>query len=82
MNEIVFDLRVDNVRDLYELLNSFDFDTNVIYGRKCVDGKSIMGLMAMCGHKVVLAPVTSDEENAKKFIKEVMSIGAYRGGFL
>lgn len=82
MNEIIFDLRVDNARNLCELLNSFDFDTNVIYGRKCVDGKSIMGLMEMCGHKVILAPVTADENSVNEFIKKTMSIGAYRGGFL
>lgn len=74
MNEIVFDLRVDNVCDLCELLNSFDFDTNVIYGRKCVDGKSIMGLMAMCGHSVVLTPVTSNKEEIKEYIKKICQL--------
>lgn len=82
MGEIILNLDVSNVNKLCSICDSFDFDVNVICGRKCVDGKSVLGVMEMCGHKVVLAPVTTDDHEREAFFRRVKKIGAFKGGFL
>lgn len=80
--DIILNLSLENVNRLCAICDSFDFDINVICGIKCVDGKSVMGVMEMCGHKVILEPVTTNEEDIEMFFKKVKKIGAFKGGFI
>lgn len=45
MNEIRMKLTVDKVNKFCAICDSLDIDVNVISGRLCVDGKSVMGVM-------------------------------------
>lgn len=76
--EIKLPLTVENVNKLCAICDSFDFDTNVLCGRQCVDGKSIMGVMEMTGHVVTLSPVTYDLFEVEQFFRKVQTIGAYK----
>lgn len=76
--EICLNLTIDKVNALCAICDSFDFDTNVIYGRVCVDGKSVMGVMEMCGRVVTLSPVTYDDFEREAFFRKVKEIGAYK----
>lgn len=76
--EIAIQLDIDNAQELARICNECDFDVNVMDGRVCVDGKSIMGVMEMVGHCVTLAPVTDDIFAIEKFYRRVKEIGAYK----
>ena len=77
MKNIYLQLNADNVERLCNICSSFDFDTNVISGRVCVDGKSVIGVMKMCGRVVLLAPVTYDDFEVEEFYRKAKEIGAY-----
>ena len=78
MYEIKMDLSIDKVNKLCSICETLDFDVNVICGRVCVDGRSIMGVMEMCGRVVTLSPVTQDEYEIETFFRKVNKIGAYK----
>ena len=71
-------LDISKVNALCAACDSCDFDVNVICGRVCVDGKSVMGVMEMCGRTVELAPVTYDDLEVEEFFRKVKEIGAYK----
>ena len=71
-------LDISIANQLYKICDTCDFDVNIVCGRKCVDGKSIIGVMEMCGHIVTLAPVTPDEYSWEMFFHRVQEIGAYK----
>ena len=75
---IKLDLTIDKVNHLCAICDSFDFDTNVLCGRRCVDGKSTMGVMGMVGHVVTLAPVTFDDYEVETFYRKAREIGAFK----
>ena len=76
--EIQLKLDVTKVNPLCHICDTMPFDVNVISGRICVDGKSIMGVMEMCGRTVTLAPVTQDNTEFEMFFDKVQEIGAYK----
>ena len=79
MNEkIKLDLTIDKVNTLCAICDSMDFDINVLCGRRCVDGKSAMGVARMCGRIVTLVPVTQDEYEIETFFRKVKNLGAYK----
>lgn len=81
--DIMLEVDMDNAPELARICNECDFDINVMSGRVCVDGKSIMGVMEMVGHVVLLIPVTNDWFEAEKFYRLVKPLGAYKKeGFL
>ncbi len=76
--EIRLDLTLDKVNKLCAICESLKFDVNVICGRVCVDGCSVLGVMEMCGRTVVLAPVTINDEEYDYFYERVKEVGAYK----
>ena len=76
--EIRLKLDIDKVSPLCHICDTVPYDVNVICGRICVDGKSIMGVMEMCGRTVTLAPVTIDDDDYETFFDRVKKIGAYK----
>lgn len=76
--EIKLRLDVNQAEQLCSICESVDYDVNVICGRVCVDGKSLVGVMKMCGRVVTLAPVTQDEDEYNNFFYLVKKIGAYK----
>ena len=75
--EIRLNLTLDKVNRLCAICDALNYDVNVICGRLCVDGKSVMGVMEMCGRIVTLAPVTNDEHEIEDFFNKVQEVGAY-----
>lgn len=80
MSRIYLELDVSKVNKLCAICESMDCDINVLCGRVCVDGKSVMGVAQFCGRVVTLAPVTDDDYIYETFYKKVKDIGAYKGG--
>ena len=76
--EIRMNLQAKNVTDFVAVCNKEKFDVNVICGRYCVDGKSVMGVMDMCGRTATIAPVTTDEIEIERFFKRIKPLGAYK----
>ncbi len=60
-------LTLDNVKGVNRYINKFAFDVDIKCGNKCVDGKSVIGLLQMCGHKVEVCPIVDDEEQINGF---------------
>ena len=77
MKEIRMNLTVDKVNKFCSICDSLDYDVNVICGRLCVDGKSVMGVMEMCGRTVTLSPITDDQRLVYEFFNKMKEIGAY-----
>ncbi len=76
---IVMNLTVDKVNKLCNICDAFDFDVNIVSGRVCVDGKSVMGVMKMCGRKVTVIPVTDDEDAWERFYQRMSEeVDAYK----
>ena len=75
---IMMDLSIDNINTLCTVCDSYDFDVNVVCGIKCVDGKSTLGMMEMCGHTVEIIPVTSDIATIEQFYSKIEALGAYK----
>ena len=75
---IQINLKVEHVNKLCSICDNMNFDVNVICGRVCVDGRSAMGVMEMCGRVVTLSPVTNDEYEIETFFREVQPLGAYK----
>ena len=75
--EIRMNLTVDKVNKFCAICDGLDYDVNVICGRLCVDGKSVMGVMEMCGRTVTLAPVTNDQHDIHDFLHKMKELGAY-----
>ena len=76
--EIRMNLQAKNVTKFVTVCGSMDFDVNVINGRQCVDGRSVIGVMEMCGHIVTIAPVTDDEIEIERFFRKIKPLGAYK----
>lgn len=77
MKEIRMIMTVDKVNKFCSICEGCDFDVNVVCGRICVDGRSVMGVAQMCGREVVLAPVTYDDFEIETFFRRVKELGAY-----
>ena len=77
MKQIKLELKVEIVNRLCAICESSDFDVNVICGRVCVDGRSIIGVMKMCGRIVTLSPITQDQYDIETFYRRVKEIGAF-----
>lgn len=76
---IKMNLTVDKVNKVCNICDAFDFDVNIVSGRMCVDGKSVMGVMKMCGRDVVVIPVTDDEDMWDQFFQRLSTeVGAYK----
>lgn len=71
-------LDIDKVNKLCAICETCDFDVNVMCGRICVDGRSVMGVSQMCGRVVDLAPVTYDDYEVETFYRLVKDLGAYK----
>lgn len=71
-------LEIDKVNKLCAICEGCDFDVNVMCGRICVDGRSVMGVSQMCGRVVDLVPVTYDDFEVEKFYRLVEDLGAYK----
>lgn len=71
-------LDLDNVNALCQICDSSNFDVNVICGRVCVDGSSVMGVMEMCNRVVTLAPVTYSDKEYEEFFEKVKPLGAFK----
>lgn len=73
-NEITLWLDGNRAIKLVDLCNSCEYDVNVLYGRRCVDGKSIEGVLAMCGRPVTIAPVGVDDIEYELFRRKVQAL--------
>ena len=76
--EIRLFLDISMVNKFCAICEGTDFDVNVICGRVCVDGRSVLGVTQMCGRVVTLAPVTQDEYDIETFFRKVEPLGAYK----
>ena len=76
--KIKLNLKIEHVNKLCAICEGLDFDVNVICGRVCVDGRSVMGVSQMCGRVVLLVPVTDDEYEIETLYRQVAPLGAYK----
>lgn len=74
---IKLDLDLEQVNDLCNVCDNVPFDVNVIAGRLMVDGRSVMGVMGLCGKIVTIVPITTDDEAIKEFFSRIQPLGAY-----
>ena len=77
MQEIRLYLTIDKVNKLCAICESFDCDVNVMCGRVCVDGRSVMGVAQMVGRVITLVPVTGNDAEWHGFFNKVKELGAY-----
>ena len=72
-------MRMDwtKVNAFCNICNDRDMDINVMCGRDCRDGKSVLGMVAFNGRIVEIIPVTDDEAKYEEFYSRVKAIGAY-----
>lgn len=78
MMVIKLNLDITKVNKLCAICDKSPFDVNVLCGRVCVDGKSVMGVAQMCGRVITLSPVTSDKFEIEMFFRQVKELGAYK----
>ena len=76
---IKLQLTVDKVNKFCSICEGLDYDVDVCYGRICVDGKSVMGVMEMCGRDVTITPLTDNKEDVDVFFSKVQDLGGYNG---
>ena len=76
--EIRMKLDINQVNALCAICDAEDFDVNVMCGRICVDGRSVMGVMEMCGRVVTIVPITNDDFKVEEFFRKLEKIGAYK----
>lgn len=78
MNEILLNLDITKVNKLCSICESTDCDINVMCGRVCVDGRSVMGVAQFCGRVISLIPITDDAYIYETFYRRVAELGAYK----
>lgn len=71
-------LTIDKVEQLCGICDRLDFDVNVMCGRVCVDGRSVLGVTQMCGRVVDVIPVTQDPYEIESFYRSIQELGAYK----
>lgn len=76
--KIKMNLELKNVGKFCAICCQKNFDINVMNGRTCVDGKSVLGVMGICGGVVTIAPVTDDEFKIEEFFRQIQPFGAYK----
>lgn len=69
-------LTVENVKDICRIFCGCSFDIDVKCGNKCVDGKSVIGLLQMCGHPVEIWPIADEAEGINKLYEMLRDAGA------
>ena len=80
-------MTMDIVNDFCAICNKYDFDVNVLDGRRiCIDGKSLVGVTELCGKVVDVSPVVlgdSMEDNLKiaNFFADIKKLGAYKEAY-
>ena len=74
--EIKLHLELWKVNKLCKICDSSHFDINVVSGKFCVDGRSVMGVMRMCGRDIEIVPITTDLENIEKLYERLKPLGA------
>jgi len=74
---IKLDLDLEQVNDLCSICDTVPFDVNVTAGRLMVDGRSVMGVMGLCGRVVDIIPITSDQSAVADFFSRIQPLGAY-----
>ena len=71
-------MTLDKVNQFCSICDKCDTDVNVICGRICVDGSSVLGVTQMCGRIVDVVPVTQDDYEIETFFRSVKDLGAYK----
>ena len=74
---IKLDLDLEQVNDLCSICDGVPFDVNVSAGRLIVDGRSVMGVMGLCGRVVEITPITKDQGAITDFFNRIQPLGAY-----
>lgn len=77
MKTIKMKMTVDKVNKFCAICDGLNFDVDVSCGRICVDGKSVMGVMEMCGRDVTISPITDDLEAVDMFFDKIKDLGGY-----
>lgn len=70
-------LDLEQVNELCSICDSLPFDVNVCAGRLMVDGRSVMGVMGLCGRVVTIKPITTSASDIAKFFSRIEPLGAY-----
>lgn len=78
MNEILIKLDIEKVNRLSAICSETECDVNVMCGRQCVDGKSVMGVAQFVGRVVSLIPITDDAYIYETFYRKVAEIGGFK----
>ena len=78
MPEILIKLDLDRVNRLSAICAETECDINVMCGRQCVDGKSVMGVAQFVGRVVSLIPITDDAYVYETFYRKVAEIGGFK----
>lgn len=67
--EYTVDLR--NNKDLqlfvYKITYQIQADVDAVYGRHCVDAKSVLGILSISSHPIIVRIITDDESEISKF---------------
>lgn len=78
MMDIKMNMTLENVNKFCSICDGVDFDVNVMCGRVCVDGRSVLGVTQMCGRVVDVVPVTQDHYEIESFYRSIQELGAYK----
>ena len=69
---------LDKVNYLTKVCEKYDdLDTDIMYGRYIVNGRSVLGISSLLGNIVKVCPNTNDEAIMNSIIKDLEEIGAW-----
>lgn len=68
---------LDIVTQLTRVCEKYEADTDVIYGRYVVNGKSVLGVSSLIGKIVKIEPNTNDKLLLSYITRDLKEIGAW-----
>ena len=62
---------IDKVKTFVNLINRFDYDSDLVSGRYVIDAKSIMGIFSLDLSKPITLNIHADNADADAIVKEL-----------
>lgn len=70
---------LSKVNELVKVCEKYkDIDTDIVYGRYIVDGRSVLGVSSLLGNIVRICPNTDVPELMGDIVKDLEEIGAWK----
>ena len=68
---------LNRVTQLTRTCEKYEIDTDIIYGRYIVNGKSVLGVSSLIGNIVKIEPSTEDNLLLEYLVRDLKEIGAW-----